>query len=67
MDLDRCRGSRCSRSPVRSENQAVEVTAEAITVESVRHTWLRFYGAKVVEVTGWHLDGRGRREALRRG
>jgi hypothetical protein len=35
------------------ENQVAEVTAEAITVESVlRHTWLRFYGAKVVEVTG---------------
>jgi hypothetical protein len=28
------------------------VTAEAITIESVRHTWLRFYSAKVVEVTG---------------
>jgi hypothetical protein len=55
----------CGVGPLVGENQ---VTAEAITVESVRHTWLRFYGAKVVEVTGLAVvieNGRGRREALR--
>jgi hypothetical protein len=50
-DLPRAWGrpNECGVGLLVGENQ---VTAEAITVESVRHTWLRFYGAKVVETTG---------------
>jgi hypothetical protein len=35
------------------KTRSPRVTAEAIAVESVRHIWLHFYGAKVFEVTGW--------------